>query len=185
MRKLIMITAAMLFAVVTQAAVFNWGTEWVYSTDWDNGTAEGTVWLVWVNESYSHGASYDNGGIDYHVSEGLRVGGSGNQVISFAPVAYGGLDGAPTINMSAAEWNGRQLVLVGYDSDQSKWGVSDVYTISGLSDVPAPNVITHGTFGNDIDSYLHLGYDPIPEPTSFALLGLGVAALALRRRISK
>ncbi len=44
------------------------------------------------------------------------------------------------------------------------------------------------TFGNDPDVLANLpdfGYNPVPEPTSFAVLGLGVLALARRRRSRK
>jgi hypothetical protein len=85
--------------------------------------------------------------------------------------------------MDAATWNGRSLAMVAYDSGTQKYGISDTWTIAGLSDVPAPNMITHnfGTGGEE----LYLNVAAVPEPTSFALLALGAAAIGLRRRIRK
>lgn len=58
-----------------------------------------------------------------------------------------------------------------YSSSSLAWNDPDSITQDEMT--PATSVFNPGTFS---------GWAPIPEPTSVALLGLGAAALALRRR---
>ncbi len=63
----------------------------------------------------------------------------------------------------------------GWDVTDGKY---DMYTYIS-------NSATGYTLGGFSASGTELGFEAVPEPTSFALLGLGAAALALRRRIRK
>ena len=86
--------------------------------------------------------------------------------------------------------NGNPFVVVAFDSATGMYGVSQTYTMAGLSDDP-PVGGAYSTFQNDngvnaeSTPYLALNIEAVPEPTSFALLGLGAAALGLRRRLRK
>jgi hypothetical protein len=174
MKKLILFAAALVCATAVNAATLKWGTGWVYSTDYDNGTALGSAWLVYLDGSGVGVISVDNTGA-------LNVG--NNTLLATDSVIGGSLLAPPDQSMDAATWNGRSLAMVAYDSGTQKYGISDTWTIAGLSDVPAPNMITHnfGTGGEE----LYLNVAAVPEPTSFALLALGAAAIGLRRRIRK
>jgi hypothetical protein len=180
MKKLILFAAALVCATAVNAASLKWGSDWVYSTDYDNGTASGSAWLVYLGGSGVGVISVDNMGA-------LNFG--DNTLLSGTVGVSGGFLGVnPALNMDAATWNGRSLAMVAYDSGTQMYGISDVWVVSGLADAtsipPAtPNLITKafGTGGAE----LHLNISAVPEPTSFALLALGAAAIGLRRRIRK
>lgn len=180
MKKIMMIAAAAICAVSVQAATFNWGSDWVYATDYDNGTAAGSAWLVMLGTDGVGAISVGDGGV-------LSL---GNNTLVGAPgsVVDGGLTTAPIL-MSPATYNGRSFVVVGYDSNSgagpvTQWyGISDVYVMAGLSDTPSPNAISN-QFGSGDGTELFLD-QPIPEPATMALVGIGAAVVALRKRFAK
>ncbi|HQL08053.1 MAG TPA: PEP-CTERM sorting domain-containing protein [Lentisphaeria bacterium] len=176
MKKIMAIMAATFVVAAAQAASFSWGADWVYSnTDQYNGTEaiSGSAWLVVLGGSA--------GDISVNTSGAITLG-AGNTQMDTGSISDWMVNGI--VDLAAATYNGQNFVMVGYDSVNQMFGVSDVYTMTGLSDVPAPNAIIHA-FSNDSEGYMHLNLAAVPEPTSMALLALGVAAVGLRRKFRK
>ncbi len=184
MKKMMTIAAALFVAVAANAASFDWGTLWTYSTNPDgsmnaglfgSGTTAGTAWLVMAGGGVG-GISVDNLG-------NLTVG-TGNSLYNTEAIT--GAQFAFSATVPAAQ-NGNPFVVVAFDSATSMWGVSLPYIMDGLSD--SPPVGGAAGFQNDNgvngDGLPYLALNNVPEPTSFALLALGAAAVGLRRRIRK
>ncbi len=191
MKKMMTIAVALFVAVAANAATFAWSTLWTYSTNpngimneslFNDGTSAGTAWLVMAGGGVG-GISVDN--------LGNLTKGTGNFIYDTESIT------GPQFAFSADvpdTQNSNPFVLVAFDSATSMWGVSLAYTMDGLDDDPP--VSGGATFQNDKgvnpdkgvyipNTYLALNIQAVPEPTSFALLGLGAAAIALRRRIRK
>ena len=76
----------------------------------------------------------------------------------------------------------RYTVMIFYDADAGYYGISDIVTLSGLVDNPTTPITVE--YDNDGDYGISATLRPtiVPEATSVVLLGLGMVALALRRR---
>jgi hypothetical protein len=93
-----------------------------------------------------------------------------------------------TISVFEAD-NNKKYALVVYDSKANRYGVSPIYTLTGVKDSP-PTDPDPVSFVNDggisgEGTYFIANLTPVPEPASMALFGIGAAALALRRRFAK
>ena len=177
MKKIMAIMAATFVAAAAQAASFSWDASWIYSNvDQYNGTEaiSGTAWLVLLG-----GVAGD---ITVDTTGAITLG-AGNTQMSTAAIDNWAFSG-PVFAMAAATYNGQNFVMVGYDSVNQMYGISSVYTMAGLSDTPLPNTVNN-VFFNDGEGYLNLNLAAVPEPTSMALLALGVAAVGLRRKFRK
>jgi len=177
MKKIMAIMAATFVVAAAQAASFNWNADWIYSNVAQyNGTAPitGTAWLVLVGGSA--------GDITVNNSGAITLGAGNTQMSTKAITDW--IFSGPGVALAAATYNGQNFVMVGYDSVNQMYGVSSVYTMADLSDTPSPNTVAK-VFSNDGEGYLHLNLAAVPEPTSMALLALGVAAVGLRRKFRK
>lgn len=183
MKKLMTIAAVLFIAVAANAASITWGAAWVYSSAangslsmdlYNQGTLNGTAYLVLLGGSSSAGVAMNGS---------LQV--TGGTVIDTESMA--GTGSTPTFVASyGAAANGQYYAMVVIDSDTGRYGVSDALQLTDLAGTPPT--------GNVIPFANEAGYNnggelaltqPVPEPASLALFGIGAALFGLRRKFRK
>ena len=183
MKKLMIVAAIVLAASFGYGAVANWGVDWVYAditgySNYDDGSANGSYWIVALGSSDTSGISVDKDG-NITLGSGMTQLATGN----IADISGSG-DGSVS-GITANQY----VALVVYDSDAvagdyvGAYGIAVGQVSADASDDPP---VTGGipTFDNDGAGYVraNIGIVGVPEPTSGLLLLLGGAMLALRRR---
>ena len=195
MKKLMIVAAVALAVSFGYGASAGWGVDWVYAnitgySNYDDGSANGSYWIVALTSSDTTGISVDKDG-------NLTLGSGMSQLAtgSIADISTGASSSVSGVSAN------QYIALVVYDSDAAAGDYVGAYGIavgqvSGdtSDDPPVKGSVNCAggltAFNNDSEGYLSAnvgilgGSTPggIPEPTSGLLLVLGGAMLALRRK---
>ena len=183
MKKLMIVAALALAASFGYGASASWEVGWAYAditgySNYDDGSANGSYWIIALTSSATTGISVDKDG-NITLGSGMTQLSTGN----IADIAGGG--GGDVSGVSANQY----IALVVYDSDAvagdyvGAYGIAVGQVSADASDDP-PVTGSVPMFDNDGSGYVraNIGIVGVPEPTSGLLLLLGGAMLALRRR---
>lgn len=186
MKKLvIMALAAVGLTMATQAASVNWqtGGQYIYGSDGALATPGWLVQLVFLGPDAAAGTPLQMGDDTVVMTKAI---GDGIAKTALRPGNFTGspfdyVFGVTAVNGHVLTTGDQFLIRVfnaPTEEAATEWLDVGTITLSATDNSGADEIIFGTPVGNTPGQW-----QAVPEPTAFALLGLGVAALALRRRM--
>jgi hypothetical protein len=190
MKKLILtVAAAVLVAGVSHAAAITWGVGTQQIKDWSATVQRDTaVQLVFIGNIggtagewlYQERTS---------TTQTTTVGGKVAVSILTPPINIGQQVAGSGQNLTTGK---SQFIIRIWNMADTAWIDTTPFTFNAADDATsvvwaAGSVTTAGAVNKNLQDVWGTegNWTPVPEPTSFALIGLGAAAIALRRRFRK
>jgi opacity protein-like surface antigen len=190
MKKLILAAAAaVLVAGLSQAATIDWGVGTQQIKDWNGTLQNGTaVQLVFIGNVGGTAGEW----VYQERTSTIQTTGAGGRV-SIQPISPGINIGQQVAGSGQNLTTDKsQFIIRIWNLADTAWIGTTAFTFSGKTDTDAViwaagSVTTAGAVNKNIQTAWGTegNWTPVPEPTSFALIGLGAAAIALRRRFRK